>query len=164
MEKSKKSLEFSVFPLWKFLSENYGMEEAFRMFAPYKGASVSPSVIDKNTVEVSMPLVVSNTNYVGTHFGGSLYSMCDPFYMFLLIRNLGNDYMVWDKSASIEFVKPGKGTVKVLFHISDAELEEIKNITAKEKKTTRFYETEIKDESGTVVAKVKKELYIRKLK
>lgn len=134
------------------------------MFGPYKGASVSPSIIDKNTVEVSMPLTVSNTNYVGTHFGGSLYSMCDPFYMFLLIRNLGEDYMVWDKSASIEFLKPGKGTVKVLFHISDTELEEIKSITAKERKTTRFYETEIKDESGTVVAKVKKELYIRRLK
>ncbi len=69
------------------------MEAAFQMFGPYRGAAIFPKIIDRNTVFVTMPLVVLNTNCVGTHFGGSLYSMCDPFYMFLLLENLGTDYV-----------------------------------------------------------------------
>jgi acyl-coenzyme A thioesterase PaaI-like protein len=163
MNSKKRALEFKVYPLWDFLQNTYGSEEAFRLFGPYKGASISPKVVDKNTVEVSMPLVVSNTNYVGTHFGGSLYSMCDPFYMFILLWQLGDGYMVWDKSASIEFLKPGRGTVKVVFHIPDTELDEVRQLLETQKKTTRTYQTEIIDDDGTIVCKVKKELYIRKL-
>lgn len=163
MNEKKRALEFNVNPLWKFLQETYGMEEAFRMFGPYRGASVNPKLVDKNTMEVSMPLVLSNTNYVGTHFGGSLYSMCDPFYMFILMGNLGDKYMVWDKSARIEFLKPGRGTVKVTFHIPDSELDEVRNILKTQKKVNRNYETEIIDDDGTIVAKVYKELYIRNL-
>ena len=108
-----------------------------------------------------MPLVVSNTNYVGTQFGGSLYSMADPFYMFLLMWNLGPDYIVWDKSAQIEFIKPGAGEVHARFHIPPEEIETVREIVAHERKTTRFYETDILGEAGEVVAHVTKELYVR---
>ncbi|MCB1160416.1 MAG: YiiD C-terminal domain-containing protein [Leptospiraceae bacterium] len=162
MNKRSSGLNFEVFPMWKFMEETFGSEAAFENFGPYKGASVKPKILNKNTVEVSMPLVISNTNYVGTHFGGSLYSMCDPFYMFILLWNLGEDYIVWDKSAKIEFISPGKGTVKVTFFLSDAEFAEIKEILKNTKKTTRFYKTEIYDENGKVVARLEKELYIRR--
>ncbi|MCB1140005.1 MAG: DUF4442 domain-containing protein, partial [Leptospiraceae bacterium] len=89
--------------------------------------------------------------------------MCDPFYMALLIRNLGPDYMVWDKGASIDFVRPGTGEVHAVFQISEEELAEIKHIVQKERKTIRHYEVEVKGEQGEVVALVKKELYVRKL-
>lgn len=157
-------MDYKVYPLWQFMSETYGIEEAFKNFGPYRGANVTPQIIDKNTIEVSMSQIVSNTNYVGSHFGGSLYSMCDPFYMFLLIWNLGEEYIVWDKSARIDFVNPGYGTVNVQFHLSDTELEEVKQIVAQERKTTRFYTTEILDERGKIVARLEKELYIRKKK
>lgn len=152
---------FEVYPMWKFIRDTYGMEEAFRFFGPYRGASIVPSIIDQYTVEVRMPLVVSNTNYVGTQFGGSLYSMADPFYMFILMFNLGTDYIIWDKSAQIEFIKPGTGEVRAKFHIPNSEIETVKEIVARDRKTTRFYETDILGESGEVVAHVKKELYIR---
>lgn len=162
MENKKNRLEYGVFPLWKFLGDTFGMESAFEQFAPYYGAKISPRIIDKNTVEVTMPLVVSNTNYVGSHFGGSLYSMCDPFFMFILMWNLGEEYIVWDKSAKIEFISPGKGTVKAIFHLEEMEIKTVRQIVAEKKKTTRFYTTEVRGEDNKLVAKVEKELYIRR--
>lgn len=163
MKEAKKLLEFKIHPLWKFIQDTFGMQEAFRMFGPYRGANILPTLIDDYTYEIKMPLVLSNTNYLGVHFGGSLYSMCDPFFMFLLMRNLGEDYMVWDKSAKIDFLKTGKGTVTARFHIPPSEIDTIIELMKTTKKTERFYETEIVDEDGTVVAKVQKSLYIRKL-
>lgn len=162
MATTRNPFHYEIFPLWKFLEENYGREEAFRLYAPYKGAGVIPKIIDANTIEVSMPQTLSNTNYVGCHFGGSLYSMCDPFYMFLLMWQLGDDYIVWDKSARIEFIKPGRGTVKVTFYISNEEIQTVRQIVAQKRKTSRFYRTEIYDSDDKVVAKLEKEIYIRR--
>ncbi|MCZ8156759.1 MAG: YiiD C-terminal domain-containing protein [Leptospira sp.] len=158
----KNKLEYSIHPLWQFLESKYGMEEAFRMFGPYRGANIIPKELDAFTYEVKMPLVLGNTNYVGTHFGGSLYSMCDPFFMFILMKNLGPDYIVWDKSAKIDFLKPGRGTMIALFQLSQEEIDEVKRIVAEKRKTTRFYQAEVKDETGMVVATIEKELYIRR--
>ena len=73
---------------------------------------------DAYTIKVKMPLTKLNFNAVGTHFGGSLYAMCDPFFMLILMQHLGHDYIVWDKAASIQFLKPGRGIVTATFHIS----------------------------------------------
>ncbi len=70
-----------------------------------------------------------NRNYVGTQFGGSLYSMVDPFYMLMLMENLGRDYIVWDKAASIDFISPGKGPVYAEFFIDEALLDEVRRQT-----------------------------------
>jgi acyl-coenzyme A thioesterase PaaI-like protein len=162
MEANRKKLEFEVFPLWKFMTETFGINDAFQNYGPYKGAGIVPNVIDKNNVEVTMDLSISNTNYVGAHFGGSLYSMCDPFYMFIMIWNLGEEYIVWDKSARIEFVNPGKGRVRVLFHVSVEEIEQIKVDLQTKKKMNKMFYTEILDEKGKIVAKLEKEIYIRR--
>lgn len=157
-------LSFDVHPIWRFLQETFGFEESFVFFGPYRGASIRPRKIDDHTIEVRMPLELTNTNYVGTQFGGSLYSMCDPFFMALLIKHLGPEYMVWDKSASIDFLRPGTGEVHAIFHISPEELNEVRSIVERERKTIRHYEVEVKGEQGEVVALVKKELYVRKMK
>jgi hypothetical protein len=103
-----------------------------------------------------------NANYVGTHYGGSLYSMTDPFFMVMLIENLGPDYIVWDKSAAIRFKRPGRGTVTASFRLSDQQIEEIKQALNAEKKIERVFTVEVKDESGTVIAEVEKLLHIRR--
>ena len=162
MSRTKQDTGFRLNPLWQFMRNTYGMEEAFKCFGPYQGASIIPKIIDRNTVEVSMPLVPLNTNYVGTHFGGSLYAMCDPFFMFILIENLGAGYLVWDKSACIEFKRPGTGTVRALFHVPDAEIQEVRHLVDQNRKTIRNYEVEIRNQNNEVVAVVYKELYIRK--
>jgi len=103
-----------------------------------------------------------NQNYVGTHYGGSLYSMTDPFYMVMLIGNLGREYVVWDKSASIRFRRPGRGTVRAEFRLAEGEIEEIRKALEKEEKIEREYAVEVKDESGAAVAEVKKLLHFRR--
>ncbi|WP_338218898.1 PaaI family thioesterase [Algoriphagus sp. oki45] len=103
-----------------------------------------------------------NKNLVGTAFGGSLYSMCDPFFMFILLIHLGEDYIVWDKYANIDFVKPGKGPVFAEFRLSPEEILHVKNLVDKEGKAVVEYPCEVKSEDGTLIAKLRKGLYVRK--
>ena len=81
---------------------------------------------DMKFIEVQMKLRWWNANYVGTHFGGSLFAMTDAFYMLMVMANLGSGYIVWDKAASIRYRKPGKGTVRAEFRLADAQLDEIR--------------------------------------
>ncbi len=156
------SMEFQVDPHWAFLGEQYDADEAFAFFGPYLGAHISVHRIDSYTIETRMPLVPNNRNYVGTHFGGSLYAMCDPFYMFLLIEHLGPDYIVWDKGARIDFQRPGKGLVRARFHIPESEIDDIRSEVEARRKTIRLYTCRVVDEEDSVVTKIEKELYIRK--
>jgi len=117
---------------------------------------------DMKSAEVTMKLRPWNRNFVGTHYGGSLYSMCDPFYMLMLIKNLGPEYIVWDKAASIRFRKPGKGTVRAEFQLTDSQLDDIREQLKTLPKYEPIYTVEVKDVSGDVVAEVQKTLHIRK--
>lgn len=109
-----------------------------------------------------MPLRWFNKNYVGTHFGGSMYAMTDPFLMMMLINNLGSNYIVWDKGAKIDFKKPGRGTVRVRFELSEAEIEEIKAAADAQGKYVFDRVVHVLDEADEVVAEVVKTLYVRR--
>jgi len=102
-----------------------------------------------------------NRNYVGTQFGGSLYSMVDPFFMLMLMENLGRHYIVWDKAADIDFIAPGKGTVFARFNIDDTLLDEIRRQTAAGEKYLPQLQVDIHDGAGNLVARVGKTLYVR---
>jgi hypothetical protein len=114
------------------------------------------------TIEVRMPLHFWNRNAVGTHFGGSLYTMCDPFFMLILINALGQDYVVWDKAATIRFKKPGIGTVKALFHISQERIDQIRAQADAQGKVEPQFQIQVTDQDGNVVAEIDKLLYVRK--
>jgi hypothetical protein len=135
-----------------------------RFYPPYLGAGVRVTHVadDFRTVKVEMPLRFYNKNYVGTHFGGSLYAMCDPFYMLMLINILGPDYIVWDKAASIRFKKPGRGLVKATFHLSEERIAEIRAAADAQGKVEPQFQIEIIDNEGNVVAEVDKLLYVRR--
>ncbi len=109
-----------------------------------------------------MPLTDSNVNLVGTHFGGSLYAIVDPHLMLLLIQRLGPDYVVWDKEATIDFRKPGLGTVRATIRITDEEVEAIRSATADGHKHLPQWTLAILDEQDEVVATVLKTLYVRR--
>ncbi len=136
---------------------------AINIWPPFLGAGIrvtwSP---DHKSVDVEMKLRFWNRNYVGTHYGGSLYSMTDPFYMLMLIDNLGSDYIVWDKAAAIRFRKPGKGRVKAEFRLSDEQLDDIRTKLLTEEKYEPAFLVQVKDETGDVVAEVQKVLHIRR--
>ncbi len=133
---------------------------------PFLGAGIRVTRLDDDwkAIDVEMKLRRWNSNYVGTHYGGSLYSMADPFYMLMLIENLGRDYIVWDKAASIRFRKPGKGTVKAGFRLSDEQVEDIMRQLETEDRVQPVFKVEIRDESDEIVAEVDKVLHIRKKK
>ena len=140
------------------------MHMVMNFWPPFLGAGIRVKRLtpDWKHVEVEMKLRRWNQNFVGTHYGGSLYSMTDPFYMLMLIENLGRDYIVWDKSASIRFRKPGIGKVSASFLLTEAQLDEIKQALTIEEKIDRNFTVEVKDESGAVVAEVEKLIYIRR--
>jgi hypothetical protein len=132
------------------------------LWPPYLGAGirVRPSA-DLRTFEVRMKLRWWNRNYVNTHFGGSLYSMCDPFFMLILAQALGRGYVVWDKAATIRFRRPGKGTVRAAFHIPQERVDEIRAAADRGEKVEPVFTAEVLDEQGEVVAEVEKLLWVR---
>ena len=134
------------------------------VWPPFLGAGIRIKRLqpDWKAIDVEMKLHLWNANYVGTHYGGSLYSMADPFFMVMLIENLGQEYVVWDKAATIRFKRPGQGTVSASFRLSDGEIDEIREALKSEPKIERTFSVEVKDRSGNVVADVEKLLHIRK--
>ncbi len=131
---------------------------------PFLGAGIRVKRISADWKEVDLELKLRwwNANYVGTHYGGSLYSMTDPFYMIMLLENLGTDYVVWDKSATVRFLKPGRGTVLASFRITESEIAEIKKALKGEGKIERTFIVQVKDPDGMVIVDVEKLLHIRR--
>ena len=131
---------------------------------PFLGAGIRVKRISADWKEVDLELKLRwwNANYVGTHYGGSLYSMTDPFYMIMLMENLGTDYVVWDKSATVRFLKPGRGTVRASFRITESEIAEIKKALKSEEKIERTFIVHGKDPDGIVIVDVEKLLHIRR--
>ena len=116
------------------------------LWPPFLGAGIRVKRFqpDWKAIDVEMKLRRWNSNYVVTHYGGSLYSMADPFYMLMLIENLGSDYIVWDKSATIRFKKPGRGKVTAAFRLSDEQLEQIREALKRAEKIDRIFTVEIR--------------------
>ncbi|MFH1984561.1 MAG: DUF4442 domain-containing protein [Pseudomonadota bacterium] len=140
------------------------MKLLLNCYPPYIGAGIRVSRIsqDFRELDVSMGLHFYNRNYVATHFGGSLYAMTDPFFMLMVMKNLGPGYIVWDKSAKITFKKPGKGRVTARFRLLQAQLDEAAALTINGARYCPVFSVDVVDQAGEVVALVEKELYIRR--
>ena len=134
------------------------------LYPPYLFAGVRVTSIssDWRELHVSMKLRWFNRNFVGTHFGGSLYSMVDPHLMLMLMQILGRDYVVWDKSGEIRFHKPGRGRVRSVVRITEEDIESIRRETAGGNAYRPRFELTILDEDGDPVATVTKVLHIRR--
>ncbi|EST37089.1 hypothetical protein N566_14875 [Streptomycetaceae bacterium MP113-05] len=148
----------------KILSSPRGLRLALAWWPPYRGAGIKVLDIaeDWSSARVRLRLGRLNRNYFGTHFGGSLYSMSDPFFALLAVHRLGRDYVVWDKAAEIDFVAPGRGEVFAEFTVAEDRLEEIREATAEGAKALPWFRTEVTARDGTVVARVRKQLYVRR--
>jgi acyl-coenzyme A thioesterase PaaI-like protein len=134
------------------------------LWPPYLGMGVRVRRMSQDMREVDVEMVHGfwNTNYVGVHFGGSLFAMTDPFYMLMLMENLGPGYIVWDKAGSIRFRRPAKGTVRAEFRLSEEQIDEVRRAAAVQAKVEPVFGVEIKDQSGDVVAVVERTLHVRR--
>jgi len=137
---------------------------AMNLWAPYLGAGIRVRRIadDFREIVVEMPLRLRNRNYFGSHFGGSLYAMTDPFFALMVLHNLPGDYSVWDKAASIEFLAPGRSRMRAKFVLTDEDLDRIVRMTANGDKHLHLFNVEVVDEEGLVVARVEKIVYVRR--
>ncbi len=134
-----------------------------RWWPPFLGAGIRVRSLTDDFREAVVELRSRrlNRNLYGTHFGGSLYSMTDPFYAIMLLHNLGPEYLVWDQSGAIEYLTPGRGTVTARFALTEARLEEIRAQAALGEKVLPEFDIDIVDEAGTVVARARKTVYVR---
>ena len=128
----------------------------------FAGIHVSEISSDWRRIRVELRMRPWNRNYVRTHFGGSLFAMTDPFRMLPVLKCLGPDYFVWDKAGEIEFVKPGRGTMHATFELEDAVLDELRAAAASGEKVLRWFDADVIDEQGDVVARTRKQLYVRR--
>jgi len=130
---------------------------------PFFGAGIKILTLSKDYryAMVRLRMGIFNRNIVGVHFGGSLFAMTDPFFMIMVQHNLGKEYVVWDRAAKIDFVKPGRGNVHAEFSISEQQLEDLKSAAQNGAKVLRDFTVEVKDGSGEIVAIIIKTLYVR---
>jgi acyl-coenzyme A thioesterase PaaI-like protein len=135
-------------------------------YPPFLGANIRVvyTAPDFQTIRVQSKLSRRNLNAVGTHFGGTLYAMCDPWFMLMLMRMLGEDYIVWDKAANIQFVRPGRGTVTATFCVTREQAAEIRARADAGEKIEPTFSVNVMDEQNQIVAHVDKLLYVRKKK
>jgi acyl-coenzyme A thioesterase PaaI-like protein len=133
------------------------------LWPPFLGAGIRVRRIAEDWSEVIVDLRhgLMNRNYVGTHYGGSLFSMTDPFYALMLMHLLGERYLIWDQAASIEFVAPGRGTVSAVFRLTKEEVEAIRAQAASGEKVLPAFDVEVRDADNALVARVRKTLYVR---
>jgi acyl-coenzyme A thioesterase PaaI-like protein len=146
-----------VFTPWQRLQERF-----INFYPPFVGAGIHSRAIDERTIYVELKMTLLNRNIVGVHFGGSLYAMCDPWFMLILMRLLGKEYIVWDKAASIKFVKPGRGKVSAIFHIPQERVDEIRGVADSGQKIEPLFMVDVVDQQSQVIAHVEKLLYVRR--
>jgi acyl-coenzyme A thioesterase PaaI-like protein len=139
---------------------------ALNLWPPFLGAGISVRHIaaDFREVRVELRAGLLNRNYFGTHFGGSLFAMTDPFFAWMVLRNLPQNYLVWDKSAAIDFVAPGRGRVRARFVLTQHDIDTILRMTAEGDKHLHLFRADVEDAEGLVVARVEKLVYVRKKK
>ncbi len=133
------------------------------LWPPYLGAGIRVREISDDWRYVRVELVAGrlNRNYVGTHFGGSLFAMTDPFLMLMYLKALGSEVIVWDYSASIRFVKPGRGTVSAEFRLDEADLDDVRSAVAGGERYLKSHEVRVFDGEGESVATLERTLYFR---
>lgn len=140
------------------------MLRVLSLYPPFLGAGVRVRRLDGDPpgFESRLKLRFWNGNYFGTHFGGSLYTMCDPFFVLILASELGPGYAVWDKAATIRFRRPGRGTVRARFEIPREKVDEIRAAADRGEKLEPVFVAEVRDEKGDIVAEVEKVLSVRR--
>lgn len=139
------------------------LRTTLNLWPPFKfsGIKVTHIAPDFSQCKVILKQRWYNRNYVGTHFGGSMFSMSDPFFMLILLKNLGRQYIVWDKAASIEFIKPGRGVLSADFVMTSQELQQIRERVNQEGKLVFDKNVHIFNSEREKVASVTKTLYVR---
>ena len=126
------------------------------------GARITYISADRSEVRIRLPLNRRTRNYVGTIFGGSMYAAVDPVYMVMLIEVLGPEYVVWDKAATIRFLRPGRQELYASFRLTPDDVAAIRSEVDATGRTERQFTVELQDAAGDVHAVAEKVVSIRR--
>lgn len=140
-----------------------GLRRLLNVWPPFLAAGVRVTQIQPGFTGATVVLRVRawNANYFGTAFGGTLFAMSDPFWVLLLINRLGKDYSVLDAKAEIEFLAMGRGDLSTTFEVPQALVEQLRAEARDGRKVLHWLENEVVDADGAVVARVRKQVYVR---
>lgn len=147
----------------KVFKKNTIFKYGFNLSPMYKRSTAKIIEVSEDLlhVRIKLPLSYKNKNYVNSIFGGSLFSAVDPIPMIQLLSIMGNDYVVWDKSAEIFFKKPAKENLYADFNFSEDELAKIKAQVAEKKEVDVVKTTQLTNKEKTqVFCEVRKTIYI----
>lgn len=134
------------------------------LWPPFIGAGIRVAHVsaDFRAIDVVLKLGLLNRNYFGTQFGGSMFAMTDPFFALMMLRNLGPDYVVWDRAAAIHYVQPGRGDVIAHFRLSAAAIARARKAAAGGARYEPVFRVRVTDRRGETIAEVDKTLYVRR--
>lgn len=140
------------------------LQHGMNVWPPFLFSGIRVERMSSNfrQVRVRLRRLPVTTNYVGTLFGGSIFAMTDPFWMLMIMRNLGPGYVVWDKAAEVDFVSPGRASVTATFELTQDVLDEIVEAAAGGARVLRWFEVDVVAPDGSVVARVRKQIYVRR--
>jgi acyl-coenzyme A thioesterase PaaI-like protein len=130
------------------------------LYPPFFGAGIRVRRLEHG-YETRMTLRFYNRNYWGTHFGGSLFAMCDPFFVLTLAERMGKGYAIWDKTTTIQFLRPGRGTVRARMEILPERVAEIRSAADRDGRANPEFVVEVLDESGEVIARLEKVVSVK---
>jgi hypothetical protein len=147
----------------KLPTKRWLMTKGINFWGPFLGAGirVSHTTADLYSITAELRPTRFNQNIVGVHFGGSIYAMCDPFYMGILMHHLGDQYIVWDKAAAIRFKKPGRGILSATFSIPKEAIQDIRKRADLHGKTEEIFNAQVFDTDKNLIAEVEKTVWIR---
>ncbi|MFT4552867.1 MAG: acyl-coenzyme A thioesterase PaaI-like protein [Chlamydiales bacterium] len=128
----------------------------------FSGISVRDFDLDEGYIKVRLRSSFWNRNYFGTHYGGSICSLCDPFYSFILLHQLGREFIVWDKASKVTFVSATAEPVYATFSINKEDLDQVREDALNNHKVEPIFETTVVDEGGNIIAKVERTLYVKR--
>ncbi|MGE9808188.1 MULTISPECIES: DUF4442 domain-containing protein [unclassified Janibacter] len=151
-------------PFKRMLSSAGGLRLGMNLWPPFlfSGARILHISPDFAHVRVRLAKTPLTSNYFGTQFGGSLFSMTDPFWVIMLARNLGPDYIVWDRRGEIDFVAPGTTAVTSELVLPREVIDEVRAAADGGEKVLRWFENDVVDSDGTTIARVRKQVYVRR--
>ena len=139
------------------------LRRVLRWWPPFvfSGIRVLEIADDWSSARIELRRRWYTANYVGTHFGGSLFAMTDPFWMILVMETLGRGYTVWDKAADIEFIKAVREPVYAQIRVDPVAIAELRSAMASGFFFMGTAATEIYTAAGELVARSRKQLHVR---
>ncbi|WP_339789312.1 DUF4442 domain-containing protein [uncultured Imperialibacter sp.] len=147
----------------KYIGKPKLFKYGFNLSPMYRRSTAKIIYVSKDLLEIKIKLPISykNRNYVNSIFGGSMFAAVDPIPMVQLMNLIGDDFVVWDKSAQIFFKRPARENIYADFTYSLEEVDEIRSKVGLQNEIEIVKTTSLTNRDKSIVyCEVKKTIYV----